>query len=71
MADDDLIGIVEDSSLGWSHQAITGKRLRAGQRRPVCCGCSAGRHALFKTDTPDIDEPALETIVKHAPDVEN
>jgi len=69
---DDLIGIVEDGAADWAHQAIAARenvseRVSAAL---VDAGAAPTVTRLLKNDTADIGDPALETIVERAPDVE-
>ncbi|MFT5486980.1 MAG: hypothetical protein ACI9JL_001314 [Paracoccaceae bacterium] len=72
LTDDDLIDIVEDGAADWAHQAIAARenvseRVSAAL---VDAGANPTVTRLLRNDTADIGEPALETIVARAPDIE-
>lgn len=72
LTDDDLIDIVEDGAADWAHQAIAARenvseRVSAAL---VDAGTNPTVTRLLKNDTADIGDPALETIVARAPEIE-
>lgn len=72
LTDDDLIDIVEDGAADWAHQAIASRdnvseRVSAAL---VDAGATPTVTRLLKNESADIGDPALETIVKRAPDVD-
>tara|TARA_R110000868_G_scaffold4155_58_gene25785 strand:+ start:31358 stop:32575 length:1218 start_codon:yes stop_codon:yes gene_type:complete len=72
LTDDDLVGIVESGAKDWAHQAIA-SRDSVSERVSdaiVRAGATPTVTRLLKNRTAKIGEPALESIVERAPDVE-
>lgn len=72
LTDDDLVEIVEDGAADWAHQAIA-SRENVSERVSaalVNAGADPTVTRLLKNDTAEIGDPALETIVERAEDVE-
>lgn len=72
LTDDDLVDIVEDGADDWAHQAIA-SRENVSERVSAAlveAGATPTVTRLLKNDAADIGEPALETIVERAADVE-
>jgi uncharacterized protein (DUF2336 family) len=72
LTDDDLVDIVETGAADWAHQAIAARdtvseRVSAAL---VDAGATPTVTRLLKNNAADIGEPALETIVERAPDIE-
>jgi uncharacterized protein (DUF2336 family) len=72
LTDDDLVDIVETGAEDWAHQAIAARdtvseRVSAAL---VDAGATPTVTRLLKNNSADIGEPALETIVDRAPDIE-
>lgn len=72
LTDDDLVDIVEDGAADWAHQAIA-SRENVSERVSaalVDAGATPTVTRLLKNKSAEIGDPALETIVERAPDVE-
>ena len=72
LTDDDLVAIVEDGAADWAHQAIASRdtvseRVSAAL---VDAGATPTVTRLLNNNCAEIGEPALETIVERAPDIE-
>lgn len=72
LTDDDLVDIVEAGAEDWAHQAIAARETVSERVSTalVNAGADPTVTRLLKNDSAEISEPALETIVDRAPDVE-
>lgn len=72
LTDDDLVDIVETGAADWAHQAIAARDTVSERVSAALVGAGATPTVtrLLKNNAAKIGEPALETIVERAPDIE-